>query len=166
MKFGTTRVLYAIAIALALVGLALRLVPPPVAGGSAAPIAVADLTPGAETAEPGPDPTAFQDIVTANIFSQDRQPPAERYVPPELQEQAPPPPAQPTTGFRMRLFGVVVGPAGTVALIDADPRIPGAEVYRVGDAVGDSRLISVSDSAVVLEGPAGRRVLSLPSSSR
>ena len=166
MKFGTTRLLYAIAIALALVGLVLRLVPSPVSGGSAKPIAVGDLTPGADIAEPGPDPTAFQAIVTANIFSQDRQPPAERYVPPELQEQAPPPPAQPTTGFRMRLFGVVVGPAGTVALIDADPRIPGAEVYQVGDAVGDSRLISVSDSAVVLEGPAGRRVLSLPSSSR
>jgi hypothetical protein len=32
--------------------------------------------------------------------------------------------------------------------------------------VGDSRLISVSDSTVVLEGPTGRRVLSLPSSNR
>ena len=166
MKFRTTPVLYTIAIALAVVGLALRVIPSPVAGGSAPPIAVAGLTPGATSVDPSADPTAFQAIVTANIFSQERQPPAERYVPPELQEQAPPPPAQPTSGFRMRLFGVVVGPAGTVALIDADPRIPGAEVYQVGDAVGDARLISVSDSAVVLDGPTGRRVLTLPSSSR
>jgi len=167
MRFGTTRALYAIAIALALVGLALRLVPSPVSGGSAPPITVADVAAGSTTVEPSADPTAFQAIVTANIFSQDRQPPTERYIPPELQEQAaPPPPAQPTTGFRMRLFGVVVGPTGAVALIDADPRIPGAEVYQVGDAVGDSRLISVSDSAVVLDGPTGRRVLTLPSSSR
>jgi hypothetical protein len=166
MKFGTTRVLYAIAIGLALVGLALRIIPSPVSGGSAPPIAVAHLAPGAASVAASADPTAFQAIVTANIFSQDREPPAERYTPPELQEQAAPPPAQPASGFRMRLFGVVVGPAGTVALIDADPRIPGAEVYRPGDVVGDSRLISVSDSTVVLEGPTGRRVLTLPSSSR
>jgi hypothetical protein len=166
MKFETTRALYTIAIGLALVGLALRLVPSPVSGRAAPPVALVDLTPGTTTGEPSADPTDFQAIVTANIFSQDRQPPAERYIPPELQEQLAPPPAQPTSGFRMRLFGVVVGPAGTVALIDADPRIPGAEVYRPGDVVGDSRLISVSDSAAVLEGPTGRRVLTLPSSSR
>jgi hypothetical protein len=165
MKFETTSVLYTIAIALALVGLALRLVPSPVSGSSAPPVALVDLAPGTTTGEPSADPTEFQAIVTSNIFSQNRQPPAERYIPPEMQEQVAPL-VQPTTGFRMRLFGVVVGPAGTVALIDADPRIPGAEVYRPGDAVGDSRLISVSDSAVVLEGPTGRRVLSLPSSNR
>jgi hypothetical protein len=163
MKFETTRLLYTTAIALAAVGLALRLVPSRVSADAAPPIALVDLAPGTTTGEPSADPATFQAIVTANIFSQDRQPPAERYIPPELQEQVAPPVAQPTGGFRMRLFGVVVGPAGTVALIDADPRIPGAEVYRPGDAVGNSRLISVNDSTVVLEGPSGRRVLSLPS---
>jgi hypothetical protein len=167
MKFAARRVLYTVAIALAVIGLGLRLIPSPVSGSPAPPIAVADLRPGGDSVAAGADLAAFQPVVAANIFSQDRQPPAERYVPPELREQAaPPPPTQPTGGFRMRLFGVVVGPAGSVALIDADPRIPGAEVYRPGDMVGDSRLISVSDSTVVLEGPTGRRVLSLPSSNR
>ena len=166
MKFATTRVLYTVAIALAVIGLGLRLIPSPVSGSAAPPIAVAALQPGSDSVAAGADLAAFQPIVSANIFSQDRRPPAERYIPPELREETAPPPAQPRTAFRMRLFGVVVGPAGTVALIDADPRIPGAEVYRPGDVVGDSRLISVSDSTVVLEGPTGRRVLSLPSSSR
>lgn len=167
MKFATNRVLYAVAIALAAVGLGLRLFPSPVSGAAAPPIAVAALQPGGDNVAASADLADFQAIVSANIFNQDRQPPAERYVPPELREEvAAPPPAQPTSAFRMRLFGVVVGPAGTVALIDADPRIPGAEVYRPGDVVGDSRLISVGDSSVVIEGPTGRRVLSLPSSSR
>lgn len=166
MKFATTRVLYGLAIALAVVGLGLRLLPSPVSGTAAPPIAVANLQPGGESIAASTDLDDFQAIVSANIFSQDRQSPAERYIPPELQQQVAPSPAQPSTAFRMRLFGVVVGPAGAVALIDADPSIPGAEVYRPGDVVGDSRLISVSDSTVVLEGPAGRRVLSLPTSSR
>jgi hypothetical protein len=166
MKIATTRVLYSAAVLLAVVGLGLRLVPSPVSGTAAPPVSVADLQTGGESVAASADAAAFQAIVSANIFNRDRQPPAERYIPPELQEQVEPPPTQTSGGFRMRLFGVVVGPAGTVALIDADPRIPGAEVYRPGDVVGDSRLISVSDSTVVLEGPTGRRVLSLPSSNR
>jgi hypothetical protein len=107
----------------------------------------------------------YEGIVRANVFSQERTPPAERYVPPELAIQAAPVRAA-QAAPRLRLFGVAVGPTGSVALIDADPEIPGAEVYRLGDIVAGASLIEIGDSAVVLEGPRGREVLTLPSSSR
>lgn len=107
---------------------------------------------------------AYEEIVRNNVFDRERRPPASRYVPPELAEaQAASEPA-PVVRRGPRLFGLAVGPDGAVALIDADPAIPGAEVYRPGDAVGRARLVSVTDSSAVLEGPAGRTVLRLPTS--
>jgi hypothetical protein len=49
-----------------------------------------------------------------------------------------------------------------VALIDADPRIPGAEVYRVGDEVRGGRIAAVTDSTVVIARPSGPLTLRLP----
>ncbi len=53
-----------------------------------------------------------------------------------------------------------------MALIDADPAIPGAEVYRVGDRIGAARVVEIQETAVILEGPSGRSTLSLPTSMR
>ncbi|UCF18614.1 MAG: hypothetical protein JSU87_11775 [Gemmatimonadota bacterium] len=166
MRLESTRWLYGVAALFVLMGLALRVVPARVATPPAEPITVApgELPPsGAEQAEAL---LTYEGIARSNIFSQERTPPAERYVPPELALQAaearPSVPATP----RLRLFGVAVGPTGSVALIDADPQIPGAEVYRVGDMVAGASLIEIGDTAVVLEGPRGREVLTLPSSSR
>jgi hypothetical protein len=159
-----TRALYLVAAVLALAGLGLRLVPVRPATPAAEPIAIAR-----PATEPSPSERAqalltFQEIVQANVFSQDRVAPAERYVPPEL--AAPPPAVERASAPRLRLFGVAVGPAGAVALIDADPAIPGAEVYRQGDLVRGLRLIEINEMAVVLEGDGGRIVLTLPSSGR
>jgi hypothetical protein len=119
--------------------------------------------------EPGPAEQAgallaYEEIVRDNVFDRTRQPPAERYLPPEL--AAARAAEGPATRIRRgpRLFGLAVGPDGSVALIDADPRIPGAEVYRPGDLVGGARLVTVTDSSAVLVGPAGTTVLRLPSS--
>lgn len=161
-----TRVLYVAAVVLALAGLALRIAPARPTVPATVPVHV-----GQPATEPSPSERAqallaFQEIVQANVFSQDRSPPAERYVPPEL--AAPEPAAAPTrtAAPRLRLFGVAVGPMGAVALIDADPAIPGAEVYREGDMVRGLRLIEIGETAVVLEGEDGRTVLTLPSSGR
>jgi hypothetical protein len=62
----------------------------------------------------------------------------------------------------MHLYGITKGPGGAVALIDADPRIPGAEVYRVGDEVRGGRIAAVTDSTVVIARPSGPLTLRLP----
>jgi hypothetical protein len=51
--------------------------------------------------------------------------------------------------------------SGTAALIDANPGLPGAEIYQIGDVVAGRRIVAVLDSTVVLQGPTGRTVLKL-----
>jgi len=157
--------LYAIAALLAVAAAALHLVPPvvrlpsvAVADGGGAP---AVLDPSAQAAAL----LSFEEIVRADMFIPDRQPPRERYIPPELRIAAtadrPSGPPLP----RLQLFGVATGPTGAVALIDANPVIPGAEIYRLGDRVSIYRLESISDTLVVLRGDSGVRRLRLESPS-
>lgn len=124
-----------------------------------APASVPGVTPS-----PSEDAAAllgYQEIVGANIFSAERTPPATRYVPPELAaartEAVPDRPAPP----RLRLYGVATGPTGAVALIDADPTIPGAEIYRPGDSVRGLTLEEIADTYVVLRGASGSLTLPL-----
>lgn len=160
-----TRALYLAAAVLALAGLGLRLLPARPALPAAAPVAIAEPAPEPSPSERAQALLIFQEIVQANIFSQDRTAPSERYVPPELAASEPAP-GPVRAAPRLRLFGVAVGPTGAVALIDADPAIPGAEVYREGDLVRGLRLIEIRETAVVLEGDDGRTILTLPSSDR
>lgn len=162
---GATRALYLVAGLLALAGVAVRLVPARPAVPATDPVDVAQPATEPSPSERAQALLAFQEIVQANIFSPERTPPSERYVPPELAAREPPP-GPVRAAPRLRLFGVAVGPTGAVALIDADPAIPGAEVYREGDLVRGLRLIEIGETAVVLEGDDGRTVLTLPSSGR
>jgi len=167
VSFDARTALYTLAGIFAVLGVALRLLPAQVDTPSAPPVTVASLQPGPSASEQAEALLSYQEIVRANPFSAERQPPESRYVPPDLvQEPAEQPTARPAPRRAPRLFGVAVGPDGAVALIDADPAIPGAEVYRPGDLVGTARLVEVRDTAVVLDGPDGRQVLTLPSSSR
>lgn len=161
-----TRVLYTVAGVLALAALALRLAPARPGVPATAPVQLAQPATEPSPSERAQALLAFQEIVEANVFSQDRTPPGERYVPPELAAATPAPGPARASAPRLRLFGVAVGPTGAVALIDADPAIPGAEVYREGDLVRGLRLIEIGETAVVLEGDDGRTVLTLPSSGR
>src|SRR3989442_7825279 len=76
--------------------------------------------------------------------------------------------ARPSAGAGppLKLYGITVGPQGAVALIDADPKIPGAEIYRVGDLVAGARLVAITDSTVTLAQPSGPLILRLPSGDR
>ena len=65
-----------------------------------------------------------------------------------------------------RLYGITVGAGGAVALIDADPKIRGAELYRVGDRVGGSPITAITDSTVVIARKGGPLVLRLRSVPR
>lgn len=158
----TTRLFYGIAAVLLLVGLTLRVAPAPI--GRARPPATPSSRPSdgiRQSAAEVPDAGAV--IVSANVFSAARSAPRVRYTPPDLESpaQGPESPSRGPPAQRLRLFGTVVGPSGTAALIDADPAVRGAEIYQVGDLLDGRRIVAVSESTVVLEGPAGRVVLRL-----
>ena len=102
-------------------------------------------------------------IASANVFSTDRVPPRVRFTPPGLAVKGEPVHRAPT----VRLYGITTGAGGTAtALIDADPEIPGAEIYHVGDVVAGAPIVDITDSTVVLAQPSGQRVLYLERSSR
>lgn len=166
MRGDSVRTLYALAGLLVLSGLVLRFAPARVAAVPAPAITVDEPTDEPSGSERAEALLSYQGIVRANVFSRDRSPPTTRYVPPELAELVAPVRTPARTAPVLRLYGVAVGPTGAVALIDADPAIPGAEVYRPGDTVAGARLVTIADTAVVLEGPAGRTILTLPTSSR
>ncbi len=128
-----------------------------------------DVGPAALGVDPSAQAAAlltYEGIARTDPFDRDRQPPAERYVPPAL--RAAQQPARSTSAPvapRLQLFGVATGPSGAVALIDANPAIPGAEIYRIGDRVSVYELESISDTMVVLRGSSGVRRLRLQSLS-
>ena len=158
------RALYAAAVALALVGVWLRLTGSPLPRADAAALVLPPATASAAVPSGGP-PRDYAAIVAANIFAQARTPPQVRFTPAGLASARAAVPAAPR-GPRLRLYGTTVGPQGAVALIDADPKIPGAETYRLGDRVAGAQLIAITDSTVTLAEPSGPLVLHLQSGSR
>jgi hypothetical protein len=154
-----SRALYAAAGGFTLLALATYLAWRPSAGAAASRAAAPVLPVAAPAPSPvdanGRDSVAIGQIVSANIFSPDRRPPRQRYVP--LTAAATPAPAPTTDTVRtgpppIRLYGVTLSGADSgVALIEADPKVPGAELYRVGDLVRGAILIALSESTAVLE---------------
>ncbi|MDQ3674130.1 MAG: hypothetical protein M3365_07130 [Gemmatimonadota bacterium] len=180
-----TRGLYAATAVLVVVGLALQLVPstrrleasstnlstpltpsgkttPPDSAlfESAEPAATAP--PNAKSSAAIPLPGEFQAVIISNIFAPERAPPRARYRPRGAGEVEG---ASPATASRsspaLRLFGVTLRANGAVALIDADPAVPGAEIYRVGDAIAGGRLVEIGPASVVIERSTGRQVIRL-----
>lgn len=117
-----------------------------------------------------PLPETYQPIIALNIFSPDRKPPRRRYVPREKEgEQVDRLPQisvrEPPRG--PRLFGVTLSASGASALIEADPRVPGAEIYRVGDPIAGGRVIEIGPSSVTIQRAAGsRQVIRLEAARR
>ena len=109
-------------------------------------------------------PETYQAIIALNIFSPERKPPRRRYVLKEKEgEQADrlPQPSVRETPRGPRLFGVTLSTSGASALIEADVRVPGAEIYRVGDPIAGGRLVEIGPSSVVIERRGSRQVLRL-----
>lgn len=156
----TPGMLYGAAAVLALMGLGLRLAPPSL------PAAQRDI--GLPTA-PQPSPTqailrderSYAPIAAENVFSQTRTPPAVRFVP---EGRAAPDSAAPARKPRQRVFrlyGITVTAKGATALIEADPKIRGAELYRVGDRIGGAPITRITDSTVVIRRSGGPLILRL-----
>jgi hypothetical protein len=160
------RPLYAGALGFGLLAIALRLAPAPHPG------AVSPVEPPQPARRPSAhsvneDAAPYAAIVATNIFSPTRAPPAVRFTPDRpTGGSAPPPKPKPRprpAGPGIRLFGITKGPDGAVALIDANPKIKGAEIYRLGDRVAGSPISAISDSTVVITRPSGPLVLHLRS---
>jgi hypothetical protein len=108
----------------------------------------------------------YAPIAGANVFTRTRKAPLVRFVPEG--REAPEAPAAPVKPRQpvFRLYGITVGAQGAVALIDADPKVRGAELYRVGDKVGGSSITAITDSTVVIARKGGPLVLRLRSAPR
>jgi hypothetical protein len=159
------RPLYAGAFGFALLALALRLAPAP-HPGAVSPVELPQPARGPAPHALDEDAAPYSAIVAGNIFSPTRTAPAVRFTPNRPlggAAPAPPKPKPKPAGPGIRLFGITKGPDGAVALIDADPKIKGAEIYRVGDRVAGASISAISDSTVVITRSSGPLVLHLRS---
>jgi hypothetical protein len=157
------RPLYAAALGFGLLALALRLAPAP-HPGEVSPVELPQPARRPPLHTLNEDAAPYAAIVAGNIFSSTRTAPAVRFTPDRpVGGVAPAPPKPKPAGPGIRLFGITKGPNGAVALIDADPKIKGAEIYRVGDRVAGSPISAISDSTVVIARPSGPLVLHLRS---
>lgn len=140
--------------------------PAPQAFGPASDVASADSLreERTEVVPEEPLPEMYRPIIALNIFSPERRPPRTRYALKEKEgDQADRPPRVSVRESPRgpRLFGVTLRASGASALIDADPRIPGAEIYRIGDPIAGGRLVEIGPSSVVIERKGGRQVIRL-----
>jgi hypothetical protein len=160
------RLLYGAAVALGIVGVALR-VRLPLRAPEAGPLTVTPppAVRRSHLAATPEDANAYEPVVATDIFSPTRAPPAVRFSPDQAADRpAPPPVTRPARveGPGARLVGTTIAPSGATALIVADPNASGAQIYRVGDWVGGGSLVAITDSAVVIARARGRLVLRLP----
>lgn len=106
------------------------------------------------------------EIAMANLFSPVRTPPRRRYTPLDSASTPMESPDAPSDSLASpavpALLGTVVREDGVMlALLQLDPTAAGPHVYRVGDRDGGYRVVAIAPREVVLQGPAGRRVLRL-----
>src|SRR3989441_7515731 len=145
------RALSVAAVVLGLLGVWLRFSRFPLPQAAAAPLPLrtagqAATAPAGASAAP-----RYEAIVAANIFSQARTAPLVRFAPAGRAVRGT---ASAAARPPLKLYGITVGPPGALALIDADPKIPGAEIYRVGDLVAGARPVALPASTATLPPPA------------
>jgi hypothetical protein len=123
-------------------------------------------------------------VVKTNVFSARRSAPSRRYMFGEVpaaadvmaQDVSTPAslagePVDSTTASTMNdavphLYGTMLGPNESTALLRLDARIPEPRLYRVGDRAGGYRVADIADRSVTLAGPNGRVVLRLEKSQQ
>lgn len=135
------RLLWPAAVSLSLVGLALRVAPP------ARPAASMPVIPASQPLPAVPALESGTEIVATNLFAVTRHPPQQRFLSRGFEASVPAPAPGPAP---LVLYGTTLAAEDPLALIDADPRVPGAEIYRVGERVRDATIVAISDSTVTL----------------
>ena len=122
---------------------------------------------------------AAERVVRTDLFSSRRAAPPRRYsygegapesdVPPTEMTVAPPLGGEAVDSATVatandpvpRLYGTMLGPMESTALLRLDARIAEPRLYRVGDRAGGYRVTEISDRSVALVGASGRLVLRL-----
>lgn len=170
----TRLVLWAVAATATTLGALVMLLPVPGTVEAVAPSTPATPPSPPARVDPG---SAAEDIVLTNVFSASRTAPRTRYAPPELAAESAAGAVAPDSTSMMpgampdsallagdipRLFGTVVAPGGTRALLQLD-LASGPRLLGVGDREGGFTVVSIAPREVVLRGPGGRRVLRLTS---
>jgi hypothetical protein len=158
------RMLYGIAFGAALVGAAVRLMPPLRPTAATLAPASAPIARERRSAPAREDSNAYDVIAAKDVFSPTRMPPAVRFTPDRGIDQPAPtrvvhraPIAEPT----VHLFGITIAPppSGAVAMI-------GGSLYRVGDRVGGGTVAAMTESTVVIDRARGPLVLRLPTAKK
>ena len=133
------RLLWPAATVLSLAAIAFRVTPPAIPAPSMLVIPPAQRLAAVPALESGTE------IVATNMFAASRRPPQLRFLPRGFE-----PPVRAPVPAPVVLYGITLAAEDPLALIDADPRVPGAEIYRIGAQVRDARLVAITDSTVTL----------------
>ena len=178
--------LNAATVLLVLAGLVLLAVPFPLPTPSADATVVssAGALPDSVRQAPTPDVGAGDRVVKTNVFSSRRSAPPRRYMFGEATpsgdvvatDMSTPPVVagetmDSTTASTVNdavphLYGTMLGPNESTALLRLDARITEPRLYRVGDRAGGYRVTDIADRSVTLAGPSGRVVLRMEKSQQ
>jgi hypothetical protein len=163
-----TRLLWLGAAALALGGAALRVAPPPPLPVAPAVPAPPPIRTAVQPPEPPADAARYTPVVQSNIFSASRTPPEKRYSPNAEADSAPPPKPKPKKPAPppIRVFGITKDTRGGIAIIEADPKVRGPELYRLGDRLAGGTIASITDSSVIVVRPGGKVIFPLVTRER
>lgn len=168
-----TRALYATAAFLVLLGVVLFLALSTTArqavgaGTHAGATSAAQGSTGTARRADAPPPESFALVVDSNMFSPGRSAPRVRFTIRPATADSVPAALRAPSAPALRVYGITLRATDSTALIDADPRVPGAEMYRVGATLPNGSLIvEMTDSTVVVQGPRGRQVLRLETKNR
>lgn len=155
--------------ALSAVGGALLWVLPP--NTSAVALSPAIAPGGIALPQAAIDTLSAMEIALANVFDATRTPPTRRYLPPEFgtdsaagMVEGSSPDAGSMSGQSdglPRLYGTVLLPTGSKALLHLESSDLGPRLYSVGDRAAGYRIISISPRSVVLAASQGRLTLRL-----
>lgn len=97
----------------------------------------------------------------SNPFAVSRRAPARRWLPNDTLTATPDAPAAASEPVVPRLFGTMVGAAGSSALLRLDAAQSAARLYMVGERGGAYTVRRILDDVVILDGPSGRVELRL-----
>lgn len=175
--------LNAATVLLVLAGIVLLAVPFPLpeARADATVVASTGALPDSVRPAVAPDIGAADRVVKTDVFSSRRAPPFRRYTFGEAATPAdvvttdvsvaPPLGGEPTDSTAStqndavpHLYGTMLGPNESSALLRLDARVAEPRLYRVGDRAGGYRVADIADRSVTLVGPSGRVVLRLEKS--